>query len=218
MIRFFHVYKSYRDDVPILMDVNLKIDKGDFVCLTGPSGAGKTTFLKLLFCAERPNEGQILIDGRDVAKFSKAQVAKLRRSIGVVFQDFKLISNLSIYENVAITLNIQGYPSHVIRHRAEVALKLVGLENRAKSFPVRLSGGEQQRIAIARALVNDPKVILADEPTGNLDPYLTKEIVELFKEINIRGTTILFATHDRSLLKRIKHKELVIDKGKVVQL
>lgn len=217
MIQFFHVYKSYQDDSPLLMDVNFKIEKGEFISLTGPSGSGKTTLLKLMFCAEKPNEGQILIEGKDIAKFRRSQVAALRRSIGIVFQDFKLIPSLNIHENVAITLRIQGQASTVVNHRVDIALKLVGLESRASSLPSRLSGGEQQRIAIARALVNDPKIILADEPTGNLDPFLTRDIVELFKEINLRGTTVFFATHDRSLLENIHHRELVIEKGKVLQ-
>lgn len=217
MIQFFHVYQAYQNDLPILKDVNFKINKGDFISLTGPSGAGKTTLLKLIFCAERPNEGQILVEGEDVTRYTKSQIAVLRRSIGVVFQDFKLIPTLNIYENIAITLRIQGFASNIVKHRVDLALKLVSLEKRSQSLPLRLSGGEQQRVAIARALVNDPKIILADEPTGNLDPYLTQEIVELFREINLRGTTIFFATHDPRLLEGIRHRELVIDGGKVVE-
>jgi len=218
MIQFFHVYKSYQEDAPTLMDVNCKIEKGDFISLTGPSGAGKTTLLKMIFCAEFPNEGQILVDGNNISRFRSGQIAALRRSIGVVFQDFKLIPNLNVYENIAVPLRILGYSNHRVAHRVDMILKLVGLEGRAKSFPMRLSGGEQQRIAIARSLVNDPKILLADEPTGNLDPSLTHEIVELFKEINLRGTTVLFATHDRNLLRAVRHKEMVLDNGKVIQL
>jgi cell division transport system ATP-binding protein len=215
MIQFFHVYKSYQKNQIALNDISFKIEKGDFVCLTGPSGSGKTTLLKLIFGAERANEGQILVDGRNIARLGRRQVAHLRRSIGVVFQDFKLIPNRNVFDNVAVTLHILGFPASQIDRRVRMMLKLVGLEDRANSQPSRLSGGEQQRIAIARALVDDPKILLADEPTGNLDPSLTLEILDLLREINLRGTTILLATHDRRLVSHVSKRELMLMDGKL---
>ncbi|HLG18955.1 MAG TPA: cell division ATP-binding protein FtsE [Bdellovibrionota bacterium] len=218
MIQMFHVYKSYQRDTAVLTDINLKIEKGEFVCLTGSSGAGKTTLLKLIFCAERANEGQILVDGRNVVRLRRHHVAQLRRSIGVVFQDFKLISTRTVFDNVAITLQILGFRRSTIEHRVMTILRLVGLDPRARSMPIRLSGGEQQRVAIARALVNDPKILLADEPTGNLDPELTMEIMELLREINLRGTTILLATHDRRLVEHVRRREVALHEGKLIQV
>jgi cell division transport system ATP-binding protein len=216
MIQMFHVYKSYARDSAALVDVNLKIEKGEFVSLTGPSGAGKTTLLKLIFCAEPANEGQILVDGRNVVRLRSSAVAALRRSIGVVFQDFKLIPTRTVFDNVAVPLQILGLPRSAIQKRVTLILRLVGLEKRANSQPVRLSGGEQQRVAIARALVNDPKILLADEPTGNLDPALAVEILDLLKEINLRGTTILLATHDVRLAERAARRSLALKDGKLI--
>ncbi len=215
MIQLFHVYKSYQRDNAALFDINFKIEKGDFVCLTGPSGAGKTTLLKLIFCAERVSEGQILVDGRNISRLSRLQVALLRRSIGVVFQDFKLIPSRTVFENVAITLQILGAPLSQIERRVTMMLRLVGLEKRRDSLPIKLSGGEQQRVAIARALVNDPKILLADEPTGNLDPQLTMEIFGLLQDINLRGTTIMVATHDRNLVSHVAKREIILDAGRL---
>lgn len=215
MIQMFHVYKSYQGENPALVDINLKIDKGDFVCITGPSGAGKTTLLKLIFCAEQANEGQILVDGRNVSRLRRPQISLLRRSIGVVFQDFKLIPFFTVSENVAVTLRILGMSRTQVERRVMMILRLVGLERRANSMPIRLSGGEQQRVAIARALVNNPKILLADEPTGNLDPNLTIEILDLLREINLRGTTILLATHDRHLVGHVAKREVSLREGRV---
>ncbi len=217
MIQLYHVYKSYRADAPALVDVNLQIRKGEFVCLTGPSGAGKTTLLKLLFGEELANEGQILVDNRNVSRMRGNNIARLRRSIGVVFQDFKLIQTRTVFENVAVTLEILGLSRSMIERRTNMMLRLVGLEKRARSIPIRLSGGEQQRVAIARALVNDPKILLADEPTGNLDAELTNEILDLLKEINLRGTTIILATHDPKVLARVAQRELSLVNGKLVK-
>jgi cell division transport system ATP-binding protein len=216
MIQMFHVYKSYARDSAALTDINLKIEKGEFVCAMGPSGAGKTTLLKLIFCAEWADEGQILVDGRNVVRMRRSHVAELRRSIGVVFQDFKLISTRTVFDNVAVPLAILGLPRATIEKRVLLILRLVGLEKRAYSVPIRLSGGEQQRVAIARALVNDPKILLADEPTGNLDPQLTVEILDLLKEINLRGTTILLATHDKLIADRVARRRIDLKGGKLL--
>ncbi|MFH1018790.1 MAG: cell division ATP-binding protein FtsE [Pseudomonadota bacterium] len=217
MIRMFHVSKSYTRDKPALADINLNIDKGEFVCVMGPSGAGKTTLLKLVFCAERADDGQILVDGRNIVRMGRNPVAELRRSIGVVFQDFKLIESRTVFENVTVPLAILGLPAATIEKRGMLVLRLVGLENRAYSMPIRLSGGEQQRVAIARALVNDPKILLADEPTGNLDPQLTVEILDLLKDVNLKGTTILLATHDRQISDHVARRRLDLREGKIVR-
>src|SRR3954452_18227020 len=174
MIQLFVVTKSYGDDPPVLADVSLHVEKGEFVWLTGPSGAGKTTLLRLLFCAEAPTSGQILVGGRNVNRLSQGGVPYLRRNIGVVFQDFKLLENRTVAENVGFALEVLGASDGEIRERARKRLEQVGLSHKAASLPPRLSGGEQQRVAIARALVNDPTILLADEPTGNLDPSLTE--------------------------------------------
>lgn len=216
MIQMFHVYKRYQRDIAALADINLRVGKGDFVCLTGPSGAGKTTLLKLVFGAERATEGQILVDGRNISRLRRHAIALLRRSIGVVFQDFKLIPWKTVFQNVGVSLEILGLPPSQIHRKVELMLRLVGLEKRSDSFPIRLSGGEQQRVAIARALVNDPKILLADELTGNLDPDLTMEILDLLRDINLRGTTILLATHDLRLVEHIGKQEVALREGKIV--
>ena len=217
MIQFFHVTKSYSErDPPILHDVNLTIDKGEFVFLTGPSGAGKTTLLKLILCAERATGGQILVGGRNIAKIREAGIPYLRRNIGVVFQDFKLLPHRTVADNVALALDILGVPWRESRERVRRMLKLVGLEHKADSFPLRLSGGEQQRVVIARALVNSPTILLADEPTGNLDPERTLEIMDLLADVNVRGATVVVATHDISLLERYHKRVLRLERGRVV--
>lgn len=216
MIKLFHVNKSYREGYPILEDINLHIEKGEFLSLTGPSGAGKTTLLKLIFCEEYPDSGQLLIDGRNISRLSRRETARLRRSIGVVFQDFKLIDNQSVFENVAMRLEILGVRASEVKQRVSLMLSLVGLEELADKSPSTLSGGEQQRVAIARALINDPKILLADEPTGNLDLIKAIEILELLKEINMRGTTVLMVTHNQSLVERFSRRHIKIDDGKLV--
>ncbi len=216
MIQMFHVSKRYQGDAPALVDINLHVEKGEFVFLTGPSGAGKTTLLKLIFCAELPTSGQLLVTGRNVARIGRSGVPYLRRHIGVVFQDFKLLPNRTVLDNVALTLDVLGVPRRESVRRVKGMLKQVGLEHKADSFPPRLSGGEQQRVAIARALVNDPAILLADEPTGNLDPKLTIEIMDLLRDFSARGTTVLVATHDRSLLERYQKRTIAIEGGKVV--
>ena len=216
MIQLFHVSKRYGSDPPTLDDVTLNVAKGEFVWLTGPSGAGKTTLLKLLFCAEKPSDGQILVGGRNVGRLTQGGVPFLRRNIGVVFQDFKLLENRTVLENVGYALEVIGCSDAEIRERALKRLDQVGLAHKAQSLPQRLSGGEQQRVAIARALVNEPAIVLADEPTGNLDPGLTDQILELLFSANARGCTVVVATHDRGLLARHPKRTIALHMGKLV--
>ena len=216
MIQLFHVKKSYPGDAPVLDDITLRIEKGEFVWLTGPSGAGKSTLLKLLFCADQPTSGQILVGGRNVGRLTQSGVPFLRRNIGVVFQDFKLLENRTVVENVGYALEVLGASDSEIRERSLRRLEQVGLKHKAGSLPLRLSGGEQQRVAIARALVNEPTILLADEPTGNLDPGLTDSILQLLFDANARGTTVIVATHDRGLLSRYHKRTIALDKGKVL--
>jgi cell division transport system ATP-binding protein len=216
MIQMFHVTMSYPGEPPSLCDLNLHIKKGEFVFLTGPSGAGKTTLLKLIFAAEQATKGQILVGGKNIARIQKATIPFLRRNIGVVFQDFKLLTRRTVADNVALTLDVLGVPAAQRRERVLRMLKLVGLEHKANALPLKLSGGEQQRVVIARALVNDPTILLADEPTGNLDPRLTVEIMDLLQEVNIRGTTVVVATHDSTLLERYQKRTLRLENGLLI--
>jgi cell division transport system ATP-binding protein len=215
MIQIFHVTKHY-DRRPALTDVNLQIDKGEFVLLMGPSGAGKTTLLKLLYCATSLDEGQILIQGRNVARLKPSAVPYIRRTMGVVFQDFKLLPKKSVYDNVALPLLVQGLSAFETRRKVMEALKAVGVEHRKESRPTMLSAGEQQRVCIARSIVNSPIILLADEPTGNMDADLAREIVELFKTINARGTTVLVATHNRQVIEQVGRRVVTLDQGKIV--
>lgn len=215
MIQIFHVTKHY-DRRPALTDVNLQIGKGEFLLLMGPSGAGKTTLLKLLYCATSLDEGQILIQGRNVARLKPSAVPYLRRTMGVVFQDFKLLPKKSVYENVALPLFVQGLSTFETRRKVMEALKAVGVDHRKESRPTMLSAGEQQRVCIARSIVNSPIILLADEPTGNMDAELAREIVELFKTINARGTTVLVATHNRQVIEQVGRRVVTLDQGKVV--
>ena len=216
MIQLFNVCKAYKKDSSALNDITLKIPKGDFVYVTGPSGAGKSTLLKLLYIGEKPSRGQILINGQNITRMALGRVPQLRRQIGVVFQDFKLIASRTIFENVAFPLEVQGKKRFEVSKKVFQTLKHVGLEHKLQRFPLELSGGEQQRAAIARALVVDPLVLLADEPTGNLDPDVTLEVMELFKGANARGTTILFATHDRGMIQRFPRRLIVLEGGRLV--
>jgi cell division transport system ATP-binding protein len=218
MIEAQKVTKMYSRGVHALRELSLRIDKGEFVFLTGPSGAGKSTLLRLLLRQEIPTEGRIVVGGRDLARLSLRQVQAYRRSIGFVFQDFKLLSNKTVLDNVAFVPRVLGMADAQQQRRTFQVLKWVGLQHRMNAFPQELSGGEQQRIAIARALVNDPVIILADEPTGNLDPDLSLEIMNLFREINARGTTVLVATHDRELIRRVGRRTLSLDHGNVVEV
>jgi len=213
----YGVSKSYLPGSWALRDVSLEIGRGEFVFLTGASGAGKTTLLKLLFAAERPNQGQILVLGRNIARLRGGAVPALRRRVGVVFQDFKLLGSRSVEENVAVTLDVVGTPRRTTRSRVFNILRQVGLHERRNHAPLALSGGEQQRVAIARALVGEPEVLLADEPTGNLDPELSVEIIELMMAAADRGTTVVVATHDLSLVERYGRRVLRLEDGRVVE-
>ena len=216
MIKLYHVSKAYGKENTALHDINLHIDKGDFVFITGPSGAGKTTLLRLLFCEEKATHGQVLIAGKNLSRLKPSSIPYLRRNIGVVFQDFKLLKSRTVYENIAFVLHTYGMSSREIRRRVHGVLKSVGLAHLRDSLARELSGGEQQRVAIARAVVNDPMILLADEPTGNLDHALTLEIVELLVQINLRGTTVVVATHDWSLMEQFPRRIIKLDGGRIV--
>jgi len=208
--------KTYTRGVVALREVTLTIGKGEFVFLTGPSGAGKSTLLRLLICQERPTSGELVVAGRPLASLSPREVQDYRRTVGFVFQDFKLIPSRTVYENVAVVLRATGVGETVERRRAMQLLQGVGLQHRHASFPLELSGGEQQRVAVARALVNEPVLVFADEPTGNLDPDLAIEMMNLFREMNARGTTVLIATHDRELIRRVGRRVITLDHGRVL--
>jgi cell division transport system ATP-binding protein len=218
MIEAHSISKMYARGVYALRDLSLRVDKGDFVFLTGPSGAGKSTLLRMLLRQDVPTEGQLVVGGRDLATLTANQIQSYRRSLGFVFQDFKLLPNKTVLENVAFVPRVLGMPMTQQQRRTFQVLKWVGLQHRMNALPLELSGGEQQRIAIARALVNDPIVILADEPTGNLDPDLSLEIMNLFREINARGTTVIVATHDRELIRRVGRRALTLDHGRIVEV
>ena len=217
MIETDHLSKLYSRGVYALRDLSLTIDKGEFVFLTGPSGAGKSTFLRLLLRQELPNEGALKVSGRDLDELSPSQVQAYRRTVGFVFQDFRLIPRFTVFQNVAFVMRVLGIADAVQQRKTFQVLKWVGLQHRLNAFPAELSGGEQQRVAIARALVNDPMIVLADEPTGNLDPDLSLEIMTLFREINAAGTTVVVATHDRDLIRRVGRRTITLDHGQVVE-
>jgi cell division transport system ATP-binding protein len=210
--------KSYDRSVYALRDLSLTVDKGEFVFLTGPSGAGKSTFLRLLLVKERANEGEILVNGHNLGALSRSEVQEYRRGVGFVFQDFKLIPTRTVFENVAFVSEVLGVAPAQQRRRAFQVLKWVGLQHRMNAYPRELSGGEQQRIAIARALMNDPPLVIADEPTGNLDPDLSLEIMNLFREVNAGGTTVLVATHDRELIRLVGRRSMTLDHGRIVEV
>ncbi|MBI5537154.1 MAG: cell division ATP-binding protein FtsE [Deltaproteobacteria bacterium] len=218
MLVFDNVYKSYRADKPVLRGTCLTIERGEFVFITGPSGAGKSTMLRLLYRAETVDDGRILFLGRDIARLTADSVPMLRRNVGIVFQDFKLVPNWSVYDNVAVTLEVLGIQERIIHTRVGEALERVGLAGRGQDRACVLSGGEQQRVAIARAIVGEPALILADEPTGNLDPLLATDILGLFEDIHETGTTVIFATHDRTLLDVRPRRVVVLDEGKAVDV
>ncbi len=211
------VYKFFRPDVPALRGVELSVERGEFVFITGPSGAGKSTLLQLIYRKQEPDEGRILFCGRDVARLTDRSIPFLRRNLGVVFQDFKVVPHWTVFENVAVPLEILDMPRRLVRARISEALERVGLAGRAEDRTGTLSGGEQQRVAIARAIVTEPALLLADEPTGNLDPHLALDILTLFEEINATGTTVLFATHDHMLLEKRPHRILALDEGRVFE-
>lgn len=216
MIETFHVTKTYEDsDRPALRDVSLRIEKGEFVFLTGASGAGKSTLLKIIFAAELPTSGQIFVNNVNIAKMKKREIPDLRRQVGVVFQDFKLIQSRTVFENIAYTLRVLGQDDDEVRTRVYKMLKSIGLFHKQHSLPKALSGGEQQRVAVARALVNDPPLLLADEPTGNLDAETTTAVMELLARAHARGTTLFVATHDLGLIQQFNNRVIHLEQGLV---
>jgi cell division transport system ATP-binding protein len=217
MIKRENVTKTYKGDVPALRNADVDIAKGEFVFLVGASGSGKSTFLRLVNREERPEQGRIFVAGKDILELSSWKVPYLRRNIGSVFQDFKLLSGKTVYENVAFALEVIGRPKHVVKTQVPAILELVGLGGKMESFPHELSGGEQQRVSIARAFVNRPLILLADEPTGNLDPATSVGIMRLLDRINRTGTTVLMATHDRSIVDTMRRRVIELDRGAIVR-
>ncbi len=215
MIQIYRLFRNFGPRVA-LNNLNFRVRKGEFVFVTGPSGAGKTTLLRLIFGAEKPTSGQILINGINLSRISRSKLDLLRRNIGFVFQDFKLLPKRTVFENVALALEVTGEPPSFIRKKTHQTLRLVGLAEKEKAFPLQISGGEQQRVAIARAIVRDPLILLADEPTGNLDPELTKDIMVLFRSIHMRGTTVIVATHSRELLEDTAQRTIFLNRGRIV--
>ncbi|MBW2094429.1 MAG: cell division ATP-binding protein FtsE [Deltaproteobacteria bacterium] len=215
MIQLFHLFKNFGANVA-LQDISLRVRKGEFVFVTGPSGAGKTTLLRLMFGAEKPTSGHILINGINLNRIGRKKLDLLRRKVGFVFQDFKLLTGRTVFENVALALEVRGERPSYVRKKAHLALRSVGLVKKEQSYPLQLSGGEQQRVAIARAIVNDPLVLLADEPTGNLDPDLTREIMLLFRTIHMKGTTVVVATHSRELLQETAQRQVILNRGRLI--
>ncbi|MGE5577348.1 MAG: cell division ATP-binding protein FtsE [Syntrophothermus sp.] len=217
MIQLYNVSKTYNTGVIALSNIDLHIPKGDFVFLVGPSGAGKSTFIKLIIGSELATEGQVLVGGKNVSRLKPHEIPLLRRNTGVIFQDFKLLPEKTVYENVSFALEVIEIPRREIRRRVPAILELVGLRDKAEMMPHQLSGGEQQRVSMARAIVNNPLVLLADEPTGNLDPDTSWGIMELLSEINRRGTTVIMATHNRDIVNRMKRRVVAIEKGMIIR-
>lgn len=216
MIEFKGVHKVYDNGTKALKDVNIRIEKGEFVFIVGASGAGKSTFLKLIMREEVANAGEVIVNDFKLSKLRRREIPYLRRTMGVVFQDFRLINHMNVFDNVAFAMRVIGASQREVRKRVPYILGLVGLQNKARNFPMELSGGEQQRVGLARALVNNPSLIIADEPTGNIDPELSYEIVELLNEINRRGTTVIMVTHERDLVRMFNRRVIEIRDGCVV--
>lgn len=216
IIEFSGVSKTYNSGTHALNDVNIRINKGEFVFVVGSSGAGKSTFMKLIMREEKANTGNIIVNGFNLTKIPRKQVPMLRRTMGIVFQDFRLIPTMNVFDNVAFAMHVVGAPNRIIRKEVSKALSMVGLGNKARSMPNQLSGGEQQRVGLARAFVNAPDLIIADEPTGNVDPNMSYEIVSLLNAINERGTTVLMVTHDHNLVRDFRHRVIMLDGGRIV--
>ena len=216
MIEFRGVHKTYDTGIKALKDINIRIDKGEFVFIVGASGAGKSTFLKLIMREEVANAGEVIVNDFKLSKLRRKEIPYLRRTMGIVFQDFRLINSMTVFDNVAFAMRVIGSSKRDVRRRVPYILGLVGLQNKARSFPLELSGGEQQRVGLARALVNNPSLIIADEPTGNIDPEMSYEIMELLTEINRRGTTVLVVTHEHDLVKSFRRRVIEIQDGGVV--
>lgn len=217
MIIMKDVHKTYDNGVTALNGINIKIDQGEFVYIVGPSGAGKSTFIRLIYREEVPTKGEIYINDIELSKLKEKEIPFLRRQIGVIFQDFKLLPRLTVFENVAFALEVIEMPPDKIRERVMEVLDLVGLKHKARSYPSELSGGEQQRVAIARAISNYPKIVIADEPTGNLDPDTSWTIMRILEEINMRGTTVIMATHSKEIVNTVKKRVIAIENGMVVR-
>lgn len=217
VIEMHDIWKTYPDGTPALQGINIVIDRNEFVYVVGPSGAGKSTFMKLIYREEVPTKGQLSVNGFNIGKLKQRKIPYVRRNIGVVFQDFRLLPKLSVYENVAFAMEVVESPKRQIRRRTMEVLELVGLKHKASSLPAQLSGGEQQRVAIARAIVNSPSVIVADEPTGNLDPETSWGIMKLLEEINFRGTTIVMATHNKEIVNTLRKRVIAIERGTIVR-
>jgi cell division transport system ATP-binding protein len=218
VIETHHLSKLYTRGLYALRDLTLSVEKGEFVFLTGPSGAGKSTFLRLLLMQETPSEGEVFVNGHNLTRLRRREIPEYRRGIGFIFQDFKLIPTRTVFQNISFVMEVLGVPAAHQRRRVFQVLKWVGLQHRINAYPKDLSGGEQQRIAIARALVNDPALVLADEPTGNLDPDLSLEIMNLLREVNAGGTTVVVATHDRELIRLVGRRTISLDQGRVVEV
>ncbi len=216
MIDFENVSKTYPNGTHALYDVTLHINKGEFVFIVGPSGAGKSTFFKMLFREVLPSSGKVIVNGHDLVKMTDKEIPYFRRQLGIVFQDFRLIEKMNVFDNVAFAMRAVGESTATIKKRVPYVLDLVGLKNKMKDKPSELSGGEQQRVSLARALVNNPEIIIADEPTGNVDPEMSHEIIELLSEINAKGTTVLVVTHEHELVREFHHRVITIDHGKVI--
>lgn len=217
MIEFINVSKTFPEGNHAVEDINLKIEDGEFVFIVGASGAGKSTMLKLIMREEVASSGQVIVNGRDLTKMKRSQVPYLRRTMGIVFQDFRLIDKMTVFENVAFAMRVTGAKQSEIKKRVPYVLKLVGLEKMAKRHPSELSGGEQQRVSLARALANKPSIIIADEPTGNVDPKRSYEIMNILKEVNLLGTTVLVVTHEHSLVQKFTGRVIKLKKGKIVK-
>lgn len=217
MVEFVNVLKKYPNGTVALKDINIKVNKGEFAFVVGSSGSGKSTLMKLVIKEEDPTEGDVLVNGYHVSLLDRKEVPFLRRSIGIVFQDFRLLPNKTVYENVAFAMQVTGSLPKEIRRQVPMALALVGLSRKANVYPTQLSGGEQQRVAVARALVNNPSLLIADEPTGNLDPDTSWEIMKLLTDINHRGTTVIIATHEKSIVDAMKKRVIAIDRGTIVR-